>query len=182
MYSCGPLHTDEQGWSNQLEPIYNGSVLIEDIAWKTCQEQWMIGMSGRKESEKSVLAACHNDDNDIYIYIYIVIHRQTVLFYQNSSVWLDTQYTRSRDRNPCVCVCVSVCIYMPACVCVQIYIYINIYVWLNNKITFYLYNFIRIFASFQTSFWVLWYINLCNLFNAKSVFIQINSSLSNNSV
>ena len=30
-----------------------------------------------------------------YIYIYIVIHRQTVSFYQNSSVWLDTQ-----DRNP----------------------------------------------------------------------------------
>ena len=36
----------------------------------------------------------------IYIYIYIVIHRQTVSFYQNSSVWLDTQDARSRDRNP----------------------------------------------------------------------------------
>ena len=34
------------------------------------------------------------------IYIYIVIHRQTVSFYQNSSVWLDTQDARSRDRNP----------------------------------------------------------------------------------
>ena len=33
--------------------------------------------------------------NDIYIYIYIVIHRLTVSFYQNSSLWLDT-----RDRNP----------------------------------------------------------------------------------
>ena len=33
-------------------------------------------------------------------YIYIVIHRQTVSFYQNSSVWLDTQDARSRDRNP----------------------------------------------------------------------------------
>ena len=32
--------------------------------------------------------------------IYIVIHRQTVSFYQNSSVWLDTQDARSRDRNP----------------------------------------------------------------------------------
>ena len=31
---------------------------------------------------------------------YIVIHRQTVSFYQNSSVWLDTQDARSRDRNP----------------------------------------------------------------------------------
>ena len=32
--------------------------------------------------------------------IYIVIHRQTVSFYQNSSVWLDPQDARSRDRNP----------------------------------------------------------------------------------
>ena len=32
--------------------------------------------------------------------VYIVIHRQTVSFYQNSSVWLDTQDARSRDRNP----------------------------------------------------------------------------------
>ena len=37
---------------------------------------------------------------DIYIYIYIVIHRQTVSFYRNSSVWLDTQDARSLDRNP----------------------------------------------------------------------------------
>ena len=37
--------------------------------------------------------------NNIYIYIYIVIHRQSVSFYQNSSVWLDTQDARSRDRN-----------------------------------------------------------------------------------
>ena len=36
----------------------------------------------------------------IYIYIYIVIHRQTVSFYQNFSVWLDTQDARSRNRNP----------------------------------------------------------------------------------
>ena len=36
----------------------------------------------------------------IYIYIYIFIHRQTVSFYQNSSVWLDTYDTQSWDRNP----------------------------------------------------------------------------------
>ena len=30
--------------------------------------------------------------------------------------------------------------------------------------------------------WVLWRINLCRLFNAKSIFIQIVSSISNNSV
>ena len=37
---------------------------------------------------------------NLLLYIYIVIHRQTVSFYQNSSVWLDTQDARSRDRNP----------------------------------------------------------------------------------
>ena len=36
----------------------------------------------------------------IYIYKYSVIHKQTVSFYQNSSVWLDTQDARSRDQNP----------------------------------------------------------------------------------
>ena len=30
--------------------------------------------------------------------------------------------------------------------------------------------------------WVLWHINFCRLFDAKLIFIQINSSISNNSV
>ena len=30
--------------------------------------------------------------------------------------------------------------------------------------------------------WLLWHINLCRLFNAKSIFIQINTSISNNSI
>ena len=30
--------------------------------------------------------------------------------------------------------------------------------------------------------WVLWYIDLCRLFYAKSIFRQINNSISNNSV
>ena len=43
--------------------IYNSSVLIQDIGWKTYQEQWTIGMSGWRGSGKSVLAA-HDDDDD----------------------------------------------------------------------------------------------------------------------
>ena len=40
------------------------------------------------------------------------------------------------------------------------------------------------FAKFDWLFvfWVCWHINLCKLFNAKCIFIQINSSISNNSV
>ena len=37
---------------------------------------------------------------NIYIYIYIVIYRQTVSLYHNSSVWLDTQDTSSWEWNP----------------------------------------------------------------------------------
>ena len=35
----------------------------------------------------------------IHIYIYIVIHRQTVSLYHNSTVWLDTQDSSSWDQN-----------------------------------------------------------------------------------
>ena len=69
MYSCGALHTDEQELGNQLEPIYNSSVLIQDVAWKTDRDRWTIETSGERESGKSMLAARHDND-DIYIYIY----------------------------------------------------------------------------------------------------------------
>ena len=32
--------------------------------WKTCQEQWMIGTDGERESGKSVLAVRIDDDED----------------------------------------------------------------------------------------------------------------------
>ena len=38
-YSCGPLHMDEERQDDQLEPIYNSSVPIQDIALKTSREQ-----------------------------------------------------------------------------------------------------------------------------------------------
>ncbi len=38
-----------------------------------------------------------------------------------------------------------------------------------------------IFASWLVG-WILWHINLCRLFNAKSIFIQIVSCISNNLV
>ena len=62
MYSGGPLHMDEQKLDDQLEPIYNNSVLIQDVAWKTYWEWWTIEMNGKRGSGKSVLAAQHDDD------------------------------------------------------------------------------------------------------------------------
>ena len=32
---CGSLHMDPQRKDDQLEPIYNSSVPIQDVAWKT---------------------------------------------------------------------------------------------------------------------------------------------------
>ena len=49
---------------NQLEPIYNRSVLIQNVAWKTFQERWTIEMSGERGSGRSMLAA-QNDDDDM---------------------------------------------------------------------------------------------------------------------
>ena len=73
MYSCGPLHGDQQRLDNQLEPTYSSSVLIMDVVRKTCQGQWTIGRGGERGSEISVLMVRHDDD-DIYIYIYIYIY------------------------------------------------------------------------------------------------------------
>ena len=39
MYYCIFFHMDEQGLGNQLETIYNSSVLIQDVTWKNCQER-----------------------------------------------------------------------------------------------------------------------------------------------
>ena len=55
MYSCGPLHMDEQRQDDQLEPTYSISVPIKDVALKTCREQWTIEKGGEKGSGISVL-------------------------------------------------------------------------------------------------------------------------------
>ena len=51
---------------DQLEPIYNSCVPIQDVALKTYREQWTIKMDGKRGSGRSVLAAQHDDD-DIWI-------------------------------------------------------------------------------------------------------------------
>ena len=53
---------DEQRQDDQLEPIYNSSVPIQDVALKTPREQWTIETVGEKRSGKSVLAVRYDDD------------------------------------------------------------------------------------------------------------------------
>ena len=64
MYSCGPLHMDEQGLGDQLKPINNSSILLQGVAGKTCRERWTIGTSGKRGSGKSMQAAQRDDDDD----------------------------------------------------------------------------------------------------------------------
>ena len=53
---------------NQQEPIYNNSVLTQDVAWKTYREQWTIVTNCGKGSGKSILMARHDDDDDNIIF------------------------------------------------------------------------------------------------------------------
>ena len=58
--------TPSHGWAkadDQLEPTYNSSVLIQDVALKTCRKQWTIKKGGEKWSGISVLMARHDDDD-----------------------------------------------------------------------------------------------------------------------
>ena len=56
---------DEQSQDDQLEPIYNSSVPIQDVAFKTYRERWTIETSGERGLERFMLAARHDDDGDL---------------------------------------------------------------------------------------------------------------------
>ena len=68
-YSRGTLHMDEQRQDNQLEPISNSFAPIQDIALKTCQKQWTIGMGGQRGSGISLW----HDDDGIYVCVCVCI-------------------------------------------------------------------------------------------------------------
>ena len=53
---------EEQRQDDQLEPIYNSSVAIQDVALKTYRERWAIGTGGGRGSGRFVLATRYDDD------------------------------------------------------------------------------------------------------------------------
>ena len=53
---------------------YSRYVKIRDVVQRTWRRRWTIGKSGERGSGISVLAARHDDNDDIYIYIYIYIY------------------------------------------------------------------------------------------------------------
>ena len=48
-------------WRSKDEPIYNKSLLIQDISRRTSRERWTIEMGDERGSERSVLAVWHDD-------------------------------------------------------------------------------------------------------------------------
>ena len=52
---------DEQKLDEQQELIYNCSVPIQNVTWRTRQERWTIETGGERRSGRSVLAARHDD-------------------------------------------------------------------------------------------------------------------------
>ena len=76
---CGPLHMDEQRQDNQLEPIYNSSVPIQNVALKTFQERWMIEMGSERGSGRFVLVARHDDEVIIYWFVQLYHFKKLII-------------------------------------------------------------------------------------------------------
>ena len=57
------LHVDDQRQEVQQESTHSSSVLIQDVALKTCRKQWTIEKGGMKGSRISL-----HDDNYYYYY------------------------------------------------------------------------------------------------------------------
>ena len=70
MYSCGPLHMNEQRQDVPFEPTYSNSVPIRDVAQRIYRKQWTIGGVARDSQEYP----CWYSETMIYIYIYIYTH------------------------------------------------------------------------------------------------------------
>ena len=60
-------HMAKQKQDYQLEHTYSSYVRIRDVALKTYQKRWMIGRNGERRSGISVLAARHDENDDILL-------------------------------------------------------------------------------------------------------------------
>ena len=143
MYSSGPLQMDEQRQNVQLEPTYSNSVLILDVALKTCQKQWTIGTGGERGSEISMLIVRHDNDDDIYMRVSLKVHRldKWSLFFNIASTSLAI-HTCSSGLQCSDSTCQKIInmksayeLFSPVvCVCVYIHIYIYINVFFDQQI------------------------------------------------
>ena len=68
--TCGTL-LDEQRQDDQLEPTYNSSVPIQNVALKTYQKWWTVEKGGVRGSGISVLMAQDEADEDMFKSIFM---------------------------------------------------------------------------------------------------------------
>ena len=55
---------DEQRQNDMLEPTYNSSVPIQDVALKSYRKRWTIEKGGENRSGISTLLVWHDDDDE----------------------------------------------------------------------------------------------------------------------
>ena len=89
MFPYRPLHMNVD---DQLELIYNNSVWIQDVAWKTCQKRWMINLNNKRRLVNSVLAAWHDDNDNLcqpmnFLVDYCIPHLVTFYLSILVSLW-----------------------------------------------------------------------------------------------
>ena len=70
---------DDQRQDDELEPTYNSSMPMQDVALKTCRKQWTIEKGRKKGSKISVLMARHDDDDDMCVYMILYVGLYCVL-------------------------------------------------------------------------------------------------------
>ena len=112
---------DEQREDDQLQPIYNSSEPIQDIALKTSRERWTIETGGKRGSGIYIYIY-----TTIYKYIYTTIYIVVYIYIPDPllpPVSIAHRYTyiyRERDI-----VHLHICIYISSIVHRYIYIYIT---------------------------------------------------------
>ena len=77
-YSCEPLHMDEQRQDDQLEPIYNSSVPIQNITLKSSRERWTIKTGSERVRE--IRAGKATWWWWIYVRIYLITFKSWINF------------------------------------------------------------------------------------------------------
>ena len=66
MNSYGPPHMAERKQDDQLEHTYYSYVRIQGVALKVYQRRWTMGRSGERGLGLSLLAARHDDDDELF--------------------------------------------------------------------------------------------------------------------
>ena len=75
IYSSRTFHMDEKRQDDQLKPIYNSSVPIQNIDLKTSREPWTIERSGERQSQDDPCLSARHDVN---------AHKTEYMFYNQT--------------------------------------------------------------------------------------------------